>query len=142
RPAWQRRRNPAAVGLPEHNLDHLPAMLRRNDRAHPFACTALDEVEEPPHIGRRGYVIVVVYDRAIVEELARKPSALHSGVPPDCIDTRDAEVADEEVRGGVIAELNHWNDEFADGKALAVLGLIHEIGAADEFAAVKPYSCG
>ena len=89
-----------------------------------------------------GNVVVVVRDCREVHELARQPRALHSGSPSHRVDVRDAEMADEEVRGGVVAELNHRNDELAHREALPVRSLRHKIRAADELAAMKRYLFG
>src|SRR5579871_1316511 len=42
----QRRGNTVAVGLTEHDGYHRTAMLRRDDRARPFARSVLDQIKQ------------------------------------------------------------------------------------------------
>ena len=102
-----------------------------------LARSALDEEEQPAHIGGRRNVIVMVHDRREVHEPAREARAIHPGSSTDDVDDSHAEVADEEVRGRVVAELNHRNDELPHREPLAVSRGNHEIGAVDEIAAVE-----
>ena len=62
---------------------------------------------------------------------------MHAGAVGCRVDRVDAEIADQQVGGGVVAERDRRNDELRHREALAILSAGHKVRTADEVAAAE-----
>ena len=78
----------------------------------------------------------MVDDRAVVEELALEVRVRHADCASGGVDGGDAEMVDQRVRSGVVADRDHRADELEHAQPRAVRLLRHEIRAPDQVRAV------